>query len=79
VRSRLVRGLLDEPVVYNEELSEEALAYLATQRGHVLRAIEEGSGLVPEVRAEGIAMTRQIAPFAQYMRLSPLFPSVPIR
>lgn len=56
VRSRLVRSLLDDPVVYNDELSEEELAYLATQRGRVLREIEEGSGLVPEVRAEGMAM-----------------------
>ncbi len=56
VRSRLVRGLLDDPVLYNEELSDEELAYLATQRGHVLREIEEGTGLVPEVHAEGIAM-----------------------
>ncbi len=56
VRSRLVRWLLDDPVMYYEDLNEEELAYLASQRGRVLREIEEGSGLVAEVRAEGMAM-----------------------
>ncbi len=56
VRSRLVRGLLDDPVVYYDDLSPEERAYLTSQRGHMLREIEEVAGLVPEVRAEGIAM-----------------------
>lgn len=56
LRSRLVRGLLDDPVMYYEELNSEELAYLNSQRGHMLREIEEASGLVPEVRAEGIAL-----------------------
>lgn len=56
VRSRLVRTLLDDPVMYYDDLNSEELAYLSTQRGHMLREIEEASGLVPEVRAEGIAL-----------------------
>jgi uncharacterized protein (TIGR02678 family) len=56
VRSRLVRWLLDDPVMYYEDLSSEELAYLSSQRGHILREIEEATGLVPEVRGEGIAL-----------------------
>ncbi|MGH2895053.1 MAG: TIGR02678 family protein, partial [Solirubrobacteraceae bacterium] len=56
IRHRLTRRLLDDPVVYYEELREPELAYLATQRGALTRRISERTGLVTEVRAEGIAM-----------------------
>jgi uncharacterized protein (TIGR02678 family) len=56
IRHRLTRRLLDDPVVYYEELSEPELAYLATQRAALTRRISERTGLVAEVRAEGIAM-----------------------
>ncbi len=56
IRSRLVRALLDDPVLYFSELSSEELAYLERQRGYLLRQIREASGLIPEIRREGIAM-----------------------
>lgn len=57
LRSRLTRLLLEEPVVYYDELTHEELAYLTSQRALLLRQIAEATGLVPEVRREGIAMT----------------------
>jgi len=56
VRHRLARRLLDDPVLYYADLTEEELAYLTSQRTHLLRRLAEGTGLVAEVRAEGIAM-----------------------
>jgi len=56
LRHALTRRLLDDPVVYYDELSEAELAYLAKQRTALLRRVSEATGLVPEVRAEGIAM-----------------------
>jgi uncharacterized protein (TIGR02678 family) len=56
LRSQLTRKLLDDPVVYYDELTGEELAYLTSQRGFLLRQIEEATGLVPEIRREGIAM-----------------------
>jgi uncharacterized protein (TIGR02678 family) len=56
LRRRLTRRLLDEPVVYYDELDEDERAYLLSQRHAITRRIEEASGLVPEMRAEGIAM-----------------------
>lgn len=56
VRHRLTRRLLDDPVVYYDELSESELAYLTSQRSAVTRRISERTGLVAEIRAEGIAM-----------------------
>jgi len=56
LRHALTRRLLDDPVVYYDDLSEDELAYLAKQRATLLRRVAEATGLVPEVRAEGIAM-----------------------
>jgi uncharacterized protein (TIGR02678 family) len=56
IRHRLTRRLLDEPVVYHEELAEPELAYLASQRPALTKRIAERAGLVAEIRAEGIAM-----------------------
>jgi uncharacterized protein (TIGR02678 family) len=56
LRSKLTRELLDDPVVYYDQLSEDEMAYLRSQRGHLLREIQEATGLIPEVRREGIAM-----------------------
>lgn len=56
LRHRLVRRLLDDPVVYYADLPADELAYLTSQRPRLLRAVAEATGLVPEVRAEGIAM-----------------------
>ncbi len=57
IRIMLVRRLLDDPVVYYSDLDPESLAYLHRQRGLLLSQIQEATGLHPEVRKEGIAMT----------------------
>jgi uncharacterized protein (TIGR02678 family) len=56
MRQRLVRCLLDDPVLYYEELDEAERAYLASQRPFLVAQIHEATGLVPEIRREGIAM-----------------------
>jgi uncharacterized protein (TIGR02678 family) len=56
LRHRLVRRLIDDPVLYYQDLDADELAYLTSQRGHMLRHIEEATGLVAEVRKEGIAL-----------------------
>jgi len=56
LRRRLTRRLLENPVVYYDELGEDERAYLLSQRHAITRRIEEATGLVAEMRAEGIAM-----------------------
>jgi uncharacterized protein (TIGR02678 family) len=56
LRHHLTRRLLDDPVLYYEELDAEHLAYLTSQRAALTRRISELTGLVAEIRAEGIAM-----------------------
>jgi uncharacterized protein (TIGR02678 family) len=56
LRHRLTRRLLDDPVVYYDELTEAERGYLATQRGQLSQRINALTGLVPEARAEGLAM-----------------------
>ncbi|MFJ3973859.1 TIGR02678 family protein [Streptomyces sp. NPDC090021] len=56
MRRALTRRLLDDPVLYYDELTDAELAYLTRQRGFLTARITELTGLVAEVRAEGIAM-----------------------
>lgn len=56
LRRRLTRRLLDDPVLYRDELTAEERVYLARQRTALLQRIEEATGLVAEVRAEGLAL-----------------------
>ena len=56
LRRRLTRRLLENPVVYYDELDEDERVYLLSQRHAITRRIEEATGLIPEMRAEGIAM-----------------------
>ncbi len=56
LRHRLTRRLLDDPVVYYAELPEDERTYLVSQRHAITRRISELTGLVAEMRAEGIAM-----------------------
>jgi uncharacterized protein (TIGR02678 family) len=51
IRHRLVRRLL-----YSADPTQEERAYLSSQRGLLLRRLADGTGFVPEVRAEGIAL-----------------------
>ncbi|WP_214109181.1 TIGR02678 family protein [Acrocarpospora catenulata] len=56
LRRRLTRRLLEDPVLYFADLDEAERAYLTSQRHVITRRIEEATGLVAEIRAEGIAM-----------------------
>lgn len=56
IRHRLTRRLLDDAVLAYDELEPDELSYLTSQRARICSAIGEATGLVPEIRAEGIAM-----------------------
>lgn len=56
LRHAMTRRLLDDPVVYYADLTEAERAYLVNQRVVITRRITELTGLIPEMRAEGIAM-----------------------
>jgi uncharacterized protein (TIGR02678 family) len=56
LRRQLTRQLLEDPVVYYDELDDDERAYLLSQRHAITRRIEDATGLVAEMRAEGIAM-----------------------
>lgn len=56
LRWRLTRRLLDDPIIYYDELNASEREYLIKQRGRLLKRVEEATGLVAEIRAEGIAM-----------------------
>jgi uncharacterized protein (TIGR02678 family) len=56
LRHHLTRRLLTDPVVYYGELNGTELAYLHGQRAALTSRIEAFTGLLAEVRAEGIAM-----------------------
>jgi len=56
IRRSLTRRLLDDPVLYYDELAEDERAYLVSQRHNITGRISEATGLLPELRAEGIAM-----------------------
>jgi uncharacterized protein (TIGR02678 family) len=57
LRHRIARRLLDDPVIYVDTLDAEARAYFANQRGAMAARLCEATGLVPEQRAEGVALT----------------------
>lgn len=56
LRLRLARRLLDDPVLYYEELDSEERGYFDRQRGHLLPELAQATGLRPELRAEGVAL-----------------------
>lgn len=56
LRHHLTSRLLDDPVLYYDTLTPAELTYLNGQRAAIVRRIGEFTGLVAEVRAEGIAM-----------------------
>lgn len=56
LRRGLTRRLLEDPVVYYDDLDDAERAYLVSQRAAITRRIEEATGLVAEARAEGVAM-----------------------
>lgn len=56
LRFRLARRLLDDPVLYHDELTSEELDYLASQRGPMAYRLAQATGLSAELRAEGLAL-----------------------
>lgn len=56
IRHRLTRILLDDPVLYYDDLSPEERAYLQSQRAKLVGEVADAAGLVPEIRREGIVM-----------------------
>ncbi|MFT0534456.1 TIGR02678 family protein [Castellaniella hirudinis] len=56
LRHHLTRRLLDDPVVYLDQLAPDLLAYFVNQRGAMANRLGEATGLQAEQRAEGLAM-----------------------
>lgn len=56
IRSRITRSLLDDPVLYHSTLDDDETTYLRSQWSAITGSIGEATGLVPEVRREGLAM-----------------------
>ncbi len=56
MRARLVRALLDDPVLYFDDLNDAERIYLQQHGGYLLRQVHEATGLLAEVRREGIAL-----------------------
>ncbi len=55
IRHRLMRRLVEEPVLYFSDLTEDERAYLSWQRAYLIRGVEQWTGLSVEVRREGLA------------------------
>jgi uncharacterized protein (TIGR02678 family) len=56
LRQSVSRRLLCDPVVYYDELPDDERAYLVSQRVPLTRRLTEATGLIAELRAEGIAL-----------------------
>jgi uncharacterized protein (TIGR02678 family) len=56
LRHRLARRLLDDPVLYHDELTAEEREYLVNQRGPMAHRLAQAAGLNAELRAEGLAL-----------------------
>jgi uncharacterized protein (TIGR02678 family) len=56
LRHRLTRRLLDDPVLYYEDLDEQERDYVQRSRGAIVPQLTEATGLHAELRAEGIAL-----------------------
>src|SRR5271168_1516732 len=56
LRHRLARRLLDDPVLYHDELTRDEREYLLNQRGPMAHRLAQAVGLTAELRAEGLAL-----------------------
>ena len=56
LRHRLARRLLDDPVLYHDELAQDEREYLLNQRGPMAHRLAQAVGLTAELRAEGLAL-----------------------
>ena len=55
-RHRISRRLLDDPVVYLDTVGEADMPYFINQRGVMANRLALGTGLVAELRSEGLAL-----------------------
>jgi uncharacterized protein (TIGR02678 family) len=55
IRHRVARRLVEDPVLYLDECTEEERAYFVAQRANLERRVEDWIGLTVERRAEGTA------------------------
>lgn len=55
-RHRISRRLLDDPVVYDDTVDEVDMQYFINQRGAMANRLALGTGLVVELRSEGLAL-----------------------
>lgn len=55
-RHHLTRRLIDDAVTYHSDLTQAQRDYLLRQRHRIIASITQATGLLPELRAEGIAM-----------------------
>ena len=56
LRHALARRLLDDPVIYLDQLEPDSRGYFVNQRGAMASRLCEATGLVAEQRAEGLAL-----------------------
>jgi len=56
LRHRVARRLLDDTVLYFDELDDDTLEYVHRSRAAILPQLEDATGLHAELRAEGIAL-----------------------
>jgi len=56
LRHALARRLLDDPVLYHDELTVVEREYLQSQRGPMAARLAQATGLMAELRAEGLAL-----------------------
>jgi uncharacterized protein (TIGR02678 family) len=56
IRRDLTRRLLDDPVVYIDDLGLTARSYFLNQRGPMAARLTDAAGLLAEQRAEGLAL-----------------------
>lgn len=54
-RHRLMRRLVEEPVIYLDDLDPSELSYLSSQRHYLVRQTRQATGLEVEIRQEGLA------------------------
>lgn len=55
-RYRIARRLIDDPVVYNDSVSDGDRPYFINQRGALAKRLADAAGLIVELRSEGIAL-----------------------
>ncbi len=66
IRFCLFRRLIDDPVLYYADLAADERDYLEKQRHFIVREIERATGLIAEIRSEGLAMVDRSADLSDY-------------